>query len=143
MLKEVGVEFPPSWEDMYAKALQYKVQHGNSLHGVSKSDDPILAAWVARQDEILSRHLQGKGTRLSDDQAIKLLNLGVNGGRASAGGGTILFGGGAGGSGGSGKILAIGRTEASLDFDAKWNAMYEKLQAFKVCVFTCCSCLSQ
>ncbi|KAL3760934.1 hypothetical protein ACHAWU_009613 [Discostella pseudostelligera] len=138
MLKVLGMEFPPSWEDMYAKAVAYKVQHGNTLHGISKnSDDPILAAWIARQDEVLCRHLQGKGTRLSDDQAIKLLSLGVNGGQRGAAveGGVsapaafVLGGGGTGG--GSQKIIAMGRTEASVNFDEKWNAMFMKLREFK------------
>jgi len=130
---------------MYAKAVAYKVQHGNTLHGISKnSDDPILAAWIARQDEVLCRHLQGKGTRLSDDQAIKLLSLGVNGGQRGAAveGGVsapaafVLGGGGTGG--GSQKIIAMGRTEASVNFDEKWNAMFMKLREFKVCAFICC-----
>ncbi len=139
MLTELGVEFAPVWADMYAKALQYKVQNGNSIHGISKSNDPILAAWIARQDEVVCRHLQGKGTRLTDDQAIKLLALGVNGGHGAAatagGGGALLLGGGGGR---SGKIIAIGKTEASLNFDERWDAMFAKLQEFKVFVFHCC-----
>ena len=144
MLKEVGVDFPPSWEDMYAKAVQYKVQNGNSLRGISKSDDPVLSAWVARMDDTLCRHLQGKGTRLTDDQAIKLLSLGVNGGRTAgaaeaSGGGAVLLGGGGGAGGNSvGPGSAVGRTEASDDFDTKWNSMYAKLQEFKVCLFPYC-----
>ena len=121
MLKELGMTFPASWDDLYIKVAQYKATHG-SIHGISKSaDDPILAAWIARQDEVLSRHLQGKGTRLTDDQAIKLLALGINGGR----GGDVALGGGE-------KFLAVGKTEASRDFDERWNAMYSKLQEFKV-----------
>ena len=140
------MKFPPAWEDMYAKALQYKAQNGNSINGISKSNDAILAAWIARQDEIVCRHLQGKGTRLTDDQAIKLLALGVNGGRGAAaaggggGGGALLLGGV--GSGGSGKVLAMGKSEASLDFEQRWNAMFSKLKEFKVCVKYCCEVYS-
>ena len=105
------MEFPPAWEDMYVKVVQHKARHGDVE--VAPETDPVLTAWVQRQNDVLGRHLQGKGTRLSDDQAMRLLGLGFQGGRAGPAGIT-------------------GRSVASRDFDARWNEMYLKLQDYKV-----------
>ena len=85
MLKEVGMDFPPAWEDMYVKIVQYKAANDGSID-IATDYDPILAAWMQRQNEVLGRHLQGKSTRLTDDQAMRLLALGFQGGRGGAGG---------------------------------------------------------
>ena len=119
MLKELGMDFPPAWEDMYVKIVQYKAQHGNIE--IASDYDPILAAWMARQNEVLGRHLQGKSTRLSDDQAMRLLALGFQGGR----------GGAAAVSGIDGKVNVSGKTVASRDFDVRWNEMYQQLREWK------------
>ena len=116
LLKEVGMEFPPAWEDMYVKIVQYKAQNGNI--DISPDYDPILSAWMARQNEVLGRHLQGKSTRLNDDQAMRLLALGFQGGRASAAA--------------KGGASVTGKTVASRDFDTRWNEMLLRLKDYKV-----------
>ena len=112
------MEFAPSWEDMYAKVVQHKAQNGGSIDGITSDRDPILAAWMARQNDVLGRHLQGKSTRLSDEQAMRLLSLG-------------LLGGGRGSSANATAAVA-GKTVASRDFDARWNEMWLKLKDYKV-----------
>ena len=57
MLKELGMEFAPSWEDMYTKLSLYKSTHGNIHNVATDGADPILASWMARQNDILGRHL--------------------------------------------------------------------------------------
>lgn len=118
LLKEVGMEFPPSWEDMYVKIVQFKAQNNGSME-ITQDYDPMLAAWMARQNEVLGRHLQGKSTRLSDDQAMRLLALGFQGGR----GGTAAAGGGS--------VSVTGKSVASRDFDARWNDMLLRLRDYK------------
>jgi hypothetical protein len=119
MLKELGMEFAPSWEDMYAKVVQHKAQNGGSIDGITSESDPILAAWMARQNDVLGRHLQGKSTRLSDDQAMRLLSSGFQGG-------------GRGSFASSATAAVAGKTVASRDFDARWNEMWLKLKDYKV-----------
>jgi hypothetical protein len=53
MLKELGMEFAPSWEDMYTKLSLYKSTHGNIHNVATDGADPILASWMARQNDIL------------------------------------------------------------------------------------------
>ncbi|KAL9185833.1 hypothetical protein ACHAXT_003610 [Thalassiosira profunda] len=118
MLKEVGMEFPPAWEDMYLKIVQYKSQNDGSID-ISHDYDPILAAWMQRQNEVLGRHLQGKSTRLGDDQAMRLLALGFQGGRAAMS------------SKGGGTVSVTGKSVASRDFDARWDDMYLRLRDYK------------
>lgn len=126
------MDFPPSWEDMYIKIVQYKAQNGDI--DISPDYDPILAAWMARQNEVLGRHLQGKSTRLNDDQAMRLLSLGFQGGR----GGSAAKGGGS--------VSVSGKTVASRDFDARWSEMLLRLRDYKVSIFfeavrvLCCCC---
>ena len=76
---------------------------------VALADDAVLAKWVAKQNETLSRHLQGKGTRLSEEQVMKLMGLGMAGGKRS---------------------LIV--QELDSQRDERWNEMYLKLQAYKV-----------
>lgn len=120
MLKELGMQFPPAWEDMYVKIVQYKAQHGDIE--ISTDYDPILAAWMARQNEVLGRHLSGKSTRLSDDQAMRLLGLGFQGGRGSA---AALA------ANSDGKVNVTGKTVANQDFDTRWNEMLLQLRDYK------------
>ena len=128
MLKELGMEFAPSWEDMYAKVVQHKAQNGGSIDGITSESDPILAAWMARQNDVLGRHLQGKSTRLSDDQAMRLLSSGFQGG-------------GRGSFASSATAAVAGKTVASRDFDARWNEMWLKLKDYKVSSFCMCQSL--
>ena len=116
MLKEVGMEFPPAWEDMYVKIVQYKAQNNGSIE-ITADYDPILAAWMSRQNEVLGRHLQGKSTRLTDDQAMRLLALGFQGGRGAVAGSAISV---------------TGKSVASRDFDARWDEMLLRLKDYKV-----------
>ena len=132
MLSQIGMDFPLSWEDMYVKVVQYKAQNGDI--DISTNFDPILAAWMTRQNEILGRHLQGKSTRLTDDQAMRLMALGFQGGKN--GFITNAITGVAVGTGGF--VNVMGKTVASRDFDAKWDEMLMKLRAYKVrkmCVY--------
>ncbi|KAL7535298.1 hypothetical protein ACHAXR_006396, partial [Thalassiosira sp. AJA248-18] len=117
LLKEVGMEFPPAWEDMYVKIVQYKAQNNGSID-IAADYDPILAAWMARQNEVLGRHLQGKSTRLSDDQAMRLLALGFQGGRSAM-------------ANGGGGVSVTGKSVASRDFDARWDEMLLRLRDYK------------
>mmetsp|Transcript_33806 Transcript_33806/g.73100 ORF Transcript_33806/g.73100 Transcript_33806/m.73100 type:complete len:1083 (+) Transcript_33806:113-3361(+) len=119
MLKEIGMEFPPTWEEMYNKIVQYKAQNGDIE--ITNDYDPVLANWMSRQNEVLGRHIQGNSTRLSDDQAMKLLGLGFHGGRKGVTGGA--------GSGGSSGVT--GKSVASRDFDLKWDEMWGKLRDYK------------
>jgi hypothetical protein len=112
MLKSIGFNFPPKWDVMFSKLLTYKEENGHTR--VTQQDDPALAKWVSSQSEILGRHLQGKGTRLSEEQVMKLMGLGLQGGRRS-----------------------IEVQELDSNRDAKWNEMYLKLVAYKVSVFVC------
>jgi hypothetical protein len=108
------MEFAPSWGDFYARILQHKAMNNDSLDGL----DPILAAWMARQNEVLGRHLQGKSTRLSDEQAMRLLSLGFQDGGRRSSNTTVA--------------LSTGKSAASRDFDARWNEMWLKLKEYKV-----------
>mmetsp|Transcript_40343 Transcript_40343/g.66070 ORF Transcript_40343/g.66070 Transcript_40343/m.66070 type:complete len:532 (-) Transcript_40343:140-1735(-) len=119
MLKELGMDFPPAWEDMYIKIVQYKTQNGDIE--ITTGHDPLLAAWMSRQNEVLGRHLQGKSTRLTDDQAMRLLALGFQGGRGGVTGGA--------GSGGSSGVT--GKSVASRDFDVRWSEMLLRLSDYK------------
>ncbi len=121
------MEFPPSWEDQYVKLVQYKAQHGNIE--VSTDYDPILVSWMARQNEVLGRHLTGKSTRLTDDQAMRLMSLGFQGGRASSA--TAALSADGGGMLRSTKVNVTGKTVASRDFDTRWNDMYLRLKDYK------------
>ena len=44
LLKEIGMEFSPAWEDLYDKVNQYKEEHGNIE--ITATQDPHLAAWM-------------------------------------------------------------------------------------------------
>lgn len=110
------MEFPPAWEDMYVKIVQYKAQNNGSIE-ITADYDPILAAWMSRQNEVLGRHLQGKSTRLTDDQAMRLLALGFQGGRGAVAGSAISV---------------TGKSVASRDFDARWDEMLLRLKDYKV-----------
>ena len=124
------MDFPPAWEDMYVKIVQYKAANDGSID-IATDYDPILAAWMQRQNEVLGRHLQGKSTRLTDDQAMRLLALGFQGGR---GGAAALGGGGVDGTGtgGGGVVVSVtGMSAASRDFDTRWNEMYGRLVDYK------------
>ena len=118
------MEFAPSWDDMYAKVVQHKAKNAGSIDGITSDSDPILAAWIARQDDVLSRHLQGKSTRLSDEQAMRLLSLGLQGGRGKLSTNAA-----------SAPAVAGGKTVASRDFDVRWNEMWLKLKDYRVGVF--------
>lgn len=107
LLKSIGFNFPPDWNAMYTKLLSHKKEHGHLR--VAHEDDPGLAKWVSSQNEILGRHMQGKGTRLSDEQVMKLMGIGMKGGRQS-----------------------IEVQESDSQRDAKWNNMYLKLREYKV-----------
>lgn len=107
MLKSLGFNFPPNWNVMYSKLVAYKSENGHLR--VSTEDDPMLAKWFSSQTEVLGRHLQGKSTRLSEEQTMKLLGLGVVGGRRS-----------------------IEVQEHDSQRDTKWNEMFLKLRDYKV-----------
>ena len=108
------------------KLVQYKAQHGNIE--VSTDYDPILVSWMARQNEVLGRHLTGKSTRLTDDQAMRLMSLGFQGGRASSATAALS---GEGGMLQSTKVNVTGKSVASQDFDTRWNNMYLRLKDYK------------
>lgn len=132
MLKELGMEFAPSWEDMYTKLSLYKSTHGNIHNVASDGADPILARWMARQNDILGRHLSGKNTRLTDDQAMRLMGLGFQS--------TIrVFDGGSGNNGGEGGAKGVslirGVSVTGRDvrnFDERWDEMWHMLKAYKL-----------
>jgi len=109
MLKDIGVDFSPAWEDMYNKIVQYKAQNGD----INITTDPILAAWMAYQGKCLSRYLQGESTTLNCSQAERLLEWGL---QAEWNG-------------------VVGKDVASMDFNAKWNAkwneMWSRLRDYK------------
>jgi hypothetical protein len=107
LLQSIGFSFPPKWNEMYTKLVAFKKEHGHLR--VTPADDAALAQWLARQNEVLGRHLQGKSTRLSDDQVMKFLSLGVVGGRN-----------------------VVAAQEVDVERDEKWNEMLLKLRAYKV-----------
>ena len=106
LLKELGMEFSLGWDDMYDKLVQHHRKNKKKVTSVKKrneitekkdvlgaeydvdiiypqlrTNDPNLYAWTVRQYKALGRHLKGHSTRLNDEQAKKLLALGL--GRAS------------------------------------------------------------
>ena len=107
LLTSIGFNFPPNWSVMYSKLAAFKNDHGHLR--VTEEDDAELASWVSRQNEVLGRHLHAKGTRLSDDQVAKLLDLGMAGGR---------------------KSLDVQMNDSH--WNARWNEMFLKLRAYKV-----------
>lgn len=107
LLKSIGFNFPPNWNVMFAKLVSFKNDHGHLR--VTPTDDAALAKWVATQNDTLGRHLQGKGTRLSEEEAMKLMGLGMVGGKRS---------------------LIVNELDSQRD--ARWNEMYLKLRAYKV-----------
>jgi hypothetical protein len=106
LLKSIGFAFPANWNVMYSKLVAYKKEHGHTR--VTTQDDAALAKWLASQNEVLGRHLQGKGTRLGEDQVMKLMSIGLVGGRRS-----------------------IEVQELDSQRDEKWNEMFLKLRAYK------------
>ena len=140
MLKELGMEFAPSWEDMYTKLSLYKSTHGNIHNVATDGADPILASWMARQNDILGRHLSGKNTRLTDDQAMRLMGLGFQGGRTSVSTIRVFDGGNSSnGEGGGTKGVSLirgvsvtGRDVNSRTFDERWDEMWHMLKAYKL-----------
>jgi hypothetical protein len=107
LLKSIGFAFPANWNIMYSKLVAFKKEHGHTR--VTPQDDEALAKWLVSQNEVLGRHLQGKGTRLSEDQVMKLMSIGLVGGRRS-----------------------IEVQESDSQRDDKWNEMFLKLRAYKV-----------
>eukprot|EP00804_Cyclotella_cryptica_P005021 CCRYP_020359-RA/>CCRYP_020359-RA protein AED:0.10 eAED:0.10 QI:236/1/1/1/0.85/0.75/8/252/634 len=106
LLQSIGFSFPPNWNEMYAKLVAFKKEHGHLR--VTPAEDAALAQWLVRQNEVLGRHLQGKSTRLSDEQVMKFLSLGVVGGRN-----------------------VVAAQEVDVERDEKWNEMLLKLRAYK------------
>ena len=115
LLKELGMEFSLGWDDMYDKLVQYHHKNENkkkvtakkqnemtekdvgakydidNIYPRLKTNDSNLYAWTVRQSKALSRHLKGHSTRLNDEQAEKLLALGL--GTSQKGGDTKNKGG--------------------------------------------------
>ena len=110
MLKDIGMDFSPAWEDMYIKIVQHKAQNGD----INITTDPILAAWMAYQGKCLSRYLQGESTPLNCSQAARLLEWELHAEWTGV----------------------VGTNVASKDFNAKWNAkwneMWSRLRDYKV-----------
>ena len=109
LLKSIGFNFPPDWNAMYIKLVTHRKDHGHLR--VAHEDDPTLAKWVSSQNEILGRHMQGKTTRLSDEQVMQLIDIGMKGGRHSN---------------------EVQKSDSVRN--SKWNSMYLKLKEYKVSV---------
>lgn len=107
LLQSIGFAFPANWNVMYSKLVAFKKEHGHTR--ATPQDDEALAKWLVSQNEVLGRHLQGKSTRLSEDQVMKLMSIGLVGGRRS-----------------------IEVQESDSQRDDKWNEMFLKLRAYKV-----------
>ena len=82
----------------------------------------LLAVWMSRQREVPGRHLQGKSTQLTNNQAMRLLALGSQGG----GGGATCC------AGIRGSVGVTGKSVASRDFDVRWRNMLLRLSNYKV-----------
>jgi hypothetical protein len=104
LLKSIGFVFPPDWNDMYSRLLVFKEKYGHV--SPTEEQDASLAQWVARQNEVLGRHFQGKSTRLNDERVKKLTLVGVEGGR---------------------KVTVDGG-----EMDEKWTEMLYRLKEYKV-----------
>eukprot|EP00984_Skeletonema_dohrnii_P001402 scaffold447_cov112-Skeletonema_dohrnii-CCMP3373.AAC.3 len=79
LLTELGVEFAPSWDEMFAQVVAYKSQHGHI--NVTSEENAELASWMVKQNHVLGRHLMGMTTRLKKEQISRLMNVGFEGGR--------------------------------------------------------------
>ena len=115
LLTELGVEFAPSWDEMFAQVVAYKSQHGHI--NVTSEEDAALASWMLKQNHVLGRHLMGMTTRLKKEQISRLMNVGFEGGR-------FKF------VSGDGRIEGVS-FGGVVDFDAKWDLMFGQLQDYK------------
>ncbi len=100
LITGLGYVFPPSWNEMYSRLRDYKAVHGSCK--VTVEDDPQLAEWVKKQKDIMSRHLRGISAKITEDQATKLVDIGL-----------------------------AGVPKQDKEYDTKWNAMFEQLKACK------------
>ena len=79
LLTDLGMEFAPSWDEMFARVVAYKSQHGHI--NITSEEDAPLTSWMAKQNHVLGRHLNGMTTRLKKEQVSRLMNVGFEGGR--------------------------------------------------------------
>jgi len=100
LITGLGYSFPPSWNEMYSRLRDYKAVHGSCK--VAVEDDPQLAEWAKKQKDIMSRHLRGISAKITEDQATKLVDIGL-----------------------------AGVPKQDKEYDTKWNAMFEQLKAYK------------
>lgn len=114
MLIELGMDFVPSWDQMFGKVVEYKEQHGHI--NVTPEEDGDLSKWMQKQNHVLGKHLSGSTTRLKKDQIARLLNVGFQGGR------TKFV---------SGDYVDKGPKGGADSFDARWDVMFEQLQEYK------------
>lgn len=114
LLTELGMEFAPSWDEMFAQVVAYKAQHGHI--NVTSEEDAALASWMSKQNYVLGRHLNGMTTRLKKEQVSRLVNVGFEGGRKKFV---------------NGDVRVEGSKSSGVDFDAKWDSMYLQLVAYK------------
>jgi hypothetical protein len=133
LLTELGIEFTPSWDEMFAKVITYKSQHGHI--NVTSEEDAALAAWMVKQNRVLGRQLMGRSTRLKKDQVTRMLNVGFDGGSQSKKSKPV-----------SGALVAKEEGDGTTDFDARWDEMFEKLQEYKkenvsILIDACSSCI--
>ncbi|KAL7499616.1 hypothetical protein ACHAWT_007540, partial [Skeletonema menzelii] len=114
LLTELGMEFAPSWDEMFARVVAYKSQHGHI--NITNEEDAALASWMAKQNHVLGRHLNGMTTRLKKEQISRLMNVGFEGGRKKFV---------------SGDARVEGSSADGAGFDAKWDLMFGQLQSYK------------
>ena len=114
LLIELGMEFAPSWDEMFAQVVAYKAQHGHI--NVTSEEDAALASWMSKQNFVLGRHLNGMTTRLKKEQISRLVNVGFEGGRKKFV---------------NGDMRVEGSKTGGVDFDAKWDLMFGQLQDYK------------
>ena len=114
MLIELGMDFVPSWDQMFGKVVEYKEQHGHI--NITPEEDGDLSKWMQKQNHVLGKHLSGSTTRLKKDQIARLLNVGFQGGR------TKFV---------SGDYVEKGPKGGADSFDARWDVMFEQLQEYK------------
>ena len=112
LLTALGMEFAPSWDEMFAQVVAYKSQHGHIK--ITSEENDALASWMLKQNHVLGRHLMGMTTRLKKEQISRLMNVGFEGGRTKFVSGDLRVDG----------TLAV-------DFDAKWHEMFGQLQEYK------------
>lgn len=122
LLTGLGMEFAPSWDEMFAQVVAYKSQHGHI--NITSEEDAALASWMLKQNHILGKHLMGMTTRLKKEQISRLMNVGFEGGRTKFVSGNLIVEGGGSTSGGGGG-------GGGADFDARWDEMFGRLQEYK------------